>query len=84
MVESELARDALQGATIKRLMTVPGIDMMVAIDLAAAIGPITRFKGPNQLVSYIGLNPRVHQPGGTGVGGWEETGPGAIGRCRGH
>ena len=63
MVERELARDALQGATIKRLMTVPGIDMVVAIGLAAAIGPITRFKGPDQLVSYIGLNPSVHQSG---------------------
>ncbi len=63
VVERELARDALQGATIKRLMTVPGIDMVVAIGLAAAIGPITRFKGPDQLVSYIGLNPSVHQSG---------------------
>ena len=41
VVERELARDALQGATIKRLMTVPGIDMVVAIGLGAAIGPIT-------------------------------------------
>ncbi len=63
VVERELARDALQGAMMKRLMTVPGIDMVVAIGLAAAIGPITRFKGPDQLVSYIGLNPSVHQSG---------------------
>jgi len=63
LVERKLARDALQDATIKRLMTVPGIDMVVAIGVAAAIGPITRFKGPDQLVSYIGLNPSVHQSG---------------------
>ena len=37
--------------------------MVVAIGLSAAIGPITRFKGPEQLVSYIGLNPSVHQSG---------------------
>ena len=63
VVERELARDALVDANIKRLMTAPGIDMVVAIGLAAAIGPVTRFKGPDQLVSYIGLNPSVHQSG---------------------
>lgn len=63
VVERELARDALADANIKRLMTVPGIDMVVALGLAAAIGPITRFKAPDQLVSYIGLNPSVHQSG---------------------
>jgi transposase len=63
VVKHELARDALQSSTTKRLMTVPAVDMVVAIGLAAAIGPITRFKGPDQLVSYIGLNPSVHQSG---------------------
>jgi transposase len=36
---------ALVDANIKRLMTVPGIDMVVVIGLAAAIGPVERFKG---------------------------------------
>ena len=63
VVERELARDALVDANIKRLMTIPGIDMVVALGLAAAIGPISRFKGPDQLVSYIGLNPSVYQSG---------------------
>jgi transposase len=63
VVERELARDALADANVKRLMTIPGIDMVVAIGLAAAIGPIARFKGPDQLVSYLGLNPSVHQSG---------------------
>jgi transposase len=63
VVERELARDALADPSIKRLMTIPGIDMVVALGLAAAIGPISRFKGPDQLVAYIGLNPSVHQSG---------------------
>jgi transposase len=63
VVERELARDALADANVKRLMTIPGIDMVVAIGLVAAIGPIARFKGPDQLVSYLGLNPSVHQSG---------------------
>ena len=63
VVERELARDALADADIKRLMTIPGIDMVVALGLSAAIGPISRFESPDRLVSYIGLNPSVHQSG---------------------
>jgi transposase len=60
-LERELARDALSDIDIKRLMTVPGIDVVVALGLSAAIGPITRFAGPDRLVAYMGLNPSVHQ-----------------------
>jgi transposase len=62
-VERELARDALANADVKRLVTVPGIDMVVAIALLAAIGPVERFAGPDKLVAYLGLNPSVHQSG---------------------
>jgi hypothetical protein len=58
-----VARDALADVDVKRLMTIPGIDMVVAVGLTAAIGTITRFKTPDQLVSYIGLDPSVHQSG---------------------
>jgi transposase len=44
-------------------MTIPGIDMVVAIGLIAAIGPIDRFDDPDKLVAYLGLNPSVHQSG---------------------
>jgi transposase len=63
VAERELARDALADAGVKRLMTVPGIDMVVAVGLTAAIGAIERFERPDQLVSYFGLNPSVHQSG---------------------
>jgi transposase len=62
-LECDLARDALSDINIKRLMTVPGIDVVVALGLTAAIGPITRFSGLDQLVAYMGLNPSVHQSG---------------------
>ena len=48
VLERELARDALGSAETKRLMTIPGIDMIVAVGLLAAIGPIGRF-GPLSL-----------------------------------
>lgn len=44
-------------------MTVPGIDMIVAVGLMAAVGRIDRFSCPDKLVAYIGLNPSVHQSG---------------------
>lgn len=37
--------------------------MVVAVGLTAAIGTISRFKTPDQLMSYVGLNPSVHQSG---------------------
>lgn len=44
-------------------MTVPGIDMVVAVGVLATIGPVTRFEAPDKLVSYVGLNPIVDQSG---------------------
>jgi hypothetical protein len=63
VIEREIARDAFANPDAQRLMTVPGIDMVVAVGLLAAIGPVTRFEAPDKLVSYLGLNPTVHQSG---------------------
>ena len=45
VVERELARDALADAGIKRLMTIPEIDMVVAFGLSAAIGADQQLRG---------------------------------------
>ena len=63
VLERELARDALASAETKRLMTIPGVDMVVAVGLLAAIGRIARFTSPDRLVAFLGLNPSVHQSG---------------------
>jgi transposase len=63
VIERELARYAVSAARVKRLMTIPGVEMVVAVGLIAAIGPIDRFADPNKLVAYLGLNPTVHQSG---------------------
>lgn len=44
-------------------MTIPGIDMVVATGVMAAIGRIDRFASPEKLVAYFGLNPSVRQSG---------------------
>ncbi|MCA1677662.1 MAG: IS110 family transposase [Actinobacteria bacterium] len=48
----------------KRLMTIPGVDVTVAMSITAAVGDFSRFSSPNKLVRDLGLNPRVKQSGG--------------------
>jgi len=62
-VEKQVARDALISPQIKRLMTVPGVNVIVAATFLAAVGDISRFPTARQLVGYIGLDPRVRQSG---------------------
>jgi transposase len=62
-VERAIATDALGTPEIKRLMTVPGVNVIVAATFLAAVGEITRFRAPRQLVGYLGLDPRVRQSG---------------------
>jgi transposase len=62
-VERDIAKAALDDPNVTRLMTFPGIDMVVAVGLMAAIGRIERFDKPDKLAAYIGLNPSVHQSG---------------------
>jgi transposase len=58
VVERDLARSALAEESATRLMTIPGIDMVVALALKAAMGNVDRFENPQKLVSYLGLNAR--------------------------
>jgi len=62
-VERLIASDALSSAEIKRLMGVPGVNVIVAASFLAAIGDIHRFQNPRKLVGYLGLDPRVRQSG---------------------
>jgi Transposase IS116/IS110/IS902 family len=57
-------QDALERPEVLRLMTVPGIDATVGLSIVAAVGDFTRFRTPEKLVAYLGLNPRVRQSGG--------------------
>jgi transposase len=63
VIERDLAQSALADDRVKRLITIPGVDMVVALALVAAIGEIARFARPEQLVGYLGLNPSVRQSG---------------------
>ena len=52
-VERDIARAALSDPNVTRLMTIPGVDVVVAVGLMAAIGRIERFDSPDKLVAYI-------------------------------
>ena len=62
-VERDIAVDAIDDTVIARLMTVPGINVTVAMSIVAAVGDFSRFESPDRLVSYLGLNPKVSQSG---------------------
>ena len=63
VIERDLARSALADEAVKRLMTIPGVDMIVALAIVAAIGDVGRFEQSQKLVRYPGLNPSVRQSG---------------------
>lgn len=63
VLDREIAQAVIGDPAVKRLLTVSGINLTVAVGLVAAIGDVSRFASPQKLVSYFGLNPRVRQSG---------------------
>jgi transposase len=63
LLEREIAQHAIGSAEIKRLMTVPGVSLMTASTFMSAVGDIHRFRRPRNVVSYLGLDPKVRQSG---------------------
>ena len=62
-VERLIARAALGSQDARRLMTVPGVNVICAATFLAAVGDIRRFRTSSALVGYLGLDPRVRQSG---------------------
>jgi transposase len=62
-VKRLIAAEALGWPEVKRLMTVPGVNAIVAATFTAAVGDIRRFPDRRKLTAYLGLDPRVRQSG---------------------
>jgi len=58
LIDAELGQVALGRPEVLRLMSVPGVDTTVALSIVAVVGDFTRFRTPEKLVAYLGLNPR--------------------------
>jgi len=63
LAERRIAEHAVGSDEIRRLMTIPGLDVTAAAALMAAIGDIHRFPTPRHLVGYLGLHPSIRQSG---------------------
>ena len=62
-VEKLIAQQALSWPEIRRLMTVPGVNLICAASFIAAVGNPNRFMTSRKLVAYLGLDPKVKQSG---------------------
>jgi transposase len=62
-IEKVIARDSLASPEIRRLMTVPGVNVICAATFMAAVGDIRRFGDRRKLAGYLGLDPKVRQSG---------------------
>jgi transposase len=63
--EECLKKESAQDERIPLLVQLPGVAMLTAITILAAIGDITRFPTAKKLVGYAGLGARVHDSGMT-------------------
>jgi transposase len=62
-IERPIAKEALASPEARRLMTVPGVNVICAATFLATIGEIGRFESSRKLVAYLGLDPKVSQSG---------------------
>jgi transposase len=53
----------LSSPEARRLMTVPGVNLIATATFLAAVGDISRFSSSRRLVAYLGLDLRVRQSG---------------------
>jgi len=62
-VERHLETAAAGSLVVGQLRTVPGIGVLTATALIAAVGDVQRFPSARHFASYLGLTPREHSSG---------------------
>jgi transposase len=62
-IEECLKQVSAEDVRMPLLIQLPGVAMLTAITILAAIGDITRFPSAKKLVGYAGLGTRVHNSG---------------------
>ncbi|HEY7885639.1 MAG TPA: IS110 family transposase [Cellvibrionaceae bacterium] len=63
-LERKLESLCAQNADCQRLLSIPGIGLLSATAMVAAIGDIKAFKNGRELAAWLGLVPRQHSTGG--------------------
>lgn len=64
-IDRIIAQQVLGDDDVRRLLTIPGIDVITASTLTAVIGDVRRFATARHLVGYLGLHPTIRQAGTT-------------------
>jgi transposase len=64
-LEEAILQVAMDDERTLFLLQIPGVGIITAITLLAAIGDVSRFPSAKQLVGYAGLGARVHDSGQT-------------------
>ena len=64
MFDVQLAATARQVPACERLMTIPGVGVLTATALVAAVGDATEFRNGRELAAWLGLVPRQRSTGG--------------------
>ncbi len=62
-LQAAIEEEAAGDKDCELLQTVPGVGAFTALLVKAEIGDIKRFQHSSQLISYVGLSPRVYQSG---------------------
>jgi transposase len=62
--EGELETPAKTIPQVTRILTIPGVGVIVATAFVAFVGDVTRFPSGRHLASYLGLTPRERSSGG--------------------
>jgi len=68
-LEEKIEQKTLESPAAQRLLSIPGVGQSTAALIVAEVGEIDRFDRHEELVSYAGLDPMVHQSGDTEVHG---------------
>jgi transposase len=78
-LEAAIAEVLAQDEDGQRLQTLPGVGPVIAATVRAELGDVTRFQGVDQVIAYVGLDPRTHQSGAfVGQKHLSKRGPGAL------
>jgi transposase len=63
-MEHKLHRLSAQDERCQRLLSIPGVGILSATALVAAIGDVSAFASGRELAAWLGLVPRQHATGG--------------------
>jgi len=64
-LEAMIEQEVLESTAAQRLLSIPGVGQSTAAIIVAEIGEIDRFDRHEELVSYAGPDPQMHQSGET-------------------